>query len=62
LVFREGYSGLQLLAQIHARVIDGSALAKTAKQKMAIAIGKVEKKLNDGADEELQILQLLTAK
>lgn len=42
--------------------MDGSALSKQAKQKMAIAIGKVEKRLIDGADEELQMLQLLTVK
>jgi Replication factor C C-terminal domain len=29
---------------------------------MAIAIGKVEKRLIDGADEELQMLQLLAVK
>jgi replication factor C subunit 2/4 len=58
-VFLQGYSGLQLLSQIHKEIVDGSRMSKTQKAKLAIQVAKTEKRLFDGADEELQLLQLL---
>ena len=59
-IFQEGYSGLQLLNQIHAEVVFGTRFGKVEKQKLGVLLGKCEKKLVDGADEELQILHILT--
>lgn len=58
-IFMQGYSGLQLLNQLHQEIVQGSKFNKTEKAKIAVSIGRVEKKLFDGADEELQLLQLL---
>lgn len=57
---QQGYSGLQLLSQIHTEVVSGSRFNKIEKQKLAILLGKAEKKLFDGADEELQLLYIMT--
>jgi replication factor C subunit 2/4 len=59
IVFLNGYSGLQLLSQIHNEIVNGSRMSKTQKAKLAIQIAKTEKCLFDGADEELQLLKLL---
>jgi replication factor C subunit 2/4 len=58
-VLLQGYSGLQLLSQIHHEVVEGSRFSKKQKAQLAIELAKVEKCLIDGADEELQMLQLL---
>jgi replication factor C subunit 2/4 len=58
-IMLKGYSGLQLLSQIHQEVVDGSRFSKKQKAQLALELAKVEKCLIDGADEELQLLQLL---
>ena len=58
-VFHEGYSGLSLLSQIQSEIVSGSRFSKQEKQKIAVLLGKCEKKLIDGADEELQLLHLM---
>ena len=58
-IFQEGYSGLHLLSQIHSEIVSGSRFNKLEKQKIAVALGKCEKRLIDGADEELQLLNLM---
>jgi len=59
-LFMEGYAGLQILSQIHEEVVSGSLFDKKEKSSIAVMLGKTEKRLCDGADEELQLLSLLT--
>jgi replication factor C subunit 2/4 len=61
-LFKNGYSGLQLLQKIQEEVVGGVLLPKEEKGPIAVKLGKVEKCIFDGADEELQILNLLLCK
>jgi replication factor C subunit 2/4 len=61
-LFRKGYSGLQLLNKIQQEIVSGTFLPRERTSKIAVRLGKVEKCIFDGADEELQILNLLTCK
>jgi replication factor C subunit 2/4 len=55
----QGYSGLQILSQIHQEITQGTRFSKIQKANIAVRLAKTEKCLFDGADEELQLLQLL---
>ncbi|KAJ3320668.1 hypothetical protein HDV06_005076 [Boothiomyces sp. JEL0866] len=57
-ILQEGYSGLQIISQLHKEITEGIMFSKVEKQKLAVALGKVERKIVDGADEHLQLLSL----
>ncbi|KAJ3282791.1 replication factor C subunit 4 [Borealophlyctis nickersoniae] len=56
---KAGYSGAQLLSQLHDQVIGDEHLSSSQKAKMAQSLGHADKTLVDGADEHLQILNIL---
>ncbi|PWN38145.1 P-loop containing nucleoside triphosphate hydrolase protein [Meira miltonrushii] len=57
-ITREGYSTSQLLIQLHDYIMDHETLTAPRKAKCAIELGQTDKDLTDGADEELQLLNL----
>ncbi|UZJ51337.1 hypothetical protein CBS101457_000657 [Exobasidium rhododendri] len=57
-VTREGYSTTQLLIQLHDYLMEHESLNAAKKAKCAIEMGRADKDLTDGADEELQLLNL----
>ena len=60
-LFREGYSGLQIISQINDEIVKGTRFNSQMKQKIAVLMARTEKCIIDGADEELQILNLCAA-
>ncbi|SPO19862.1 probable RFC2 - DNA replication factor C, 41 KD subunit [Ustilago trichophora] len=58
IITREGYSITQLLTQLHDYVIDHPTLMAKIKAKAALLMAEMDKCLTDGADEELQLLNL----
>lgn len=56
LVVREGYSATQVLSQLHDLTILDPLVSPKAKAAIALCLGETDKSLNDGADEELQLL------
>ncbi|KAJ3035514.1 replication factor C subunit 4 [Rhizophlyctis rosea] len=58
---RDGYSGAQLLSQLHDRFISDPHLTSAQKAKIAQSLGHADKCLTDGADEHLQLLNLMVA-
>lgn len=61
-ILQEGYSGLQIISQLHQEITEGILFSKVEKQRLAVALGKVERRIIDGADEHLQLLSLLCSK
>ncbi|KAI5123317.1 hypothetical protein M0805_009338 [Coniferiporia weirii] len=57
-LMREGYSAAQLLSQLHDLVILHPTLTARQKAQCAMAFADADKALCDGADEELQILEV----
>lgn len=57
-ITREGYSITQLLVQLHDYVIGHPTLLAMIKAKAALLMAEMDKCLTDGADEELQLLNL----
>ncbi|KAN0066019.1 Subunit of heteropentameric Replication factor C (RF-C) [Thecaphora frezii] len=57
-IAREGFSITQLLVQLHDYVIGHPTLNARIKAKCALRMGEMDKNLTDGADEELQLLNL----
>ncbi|KAG0140339.1 hypothetical protein CROQUDRAFT_53412 [Cronartium quercuum f. sp. fusiforme G11] len=58
LIMRQGYSSVQLISQLHDLLLLDSLIPARAKTVIAMAIGEADKKLTDGADEELQVLSI----
>lgn len=58
IITREGYSITQLLVQLHDYVISHPTLLAKIKAKAALLMAEMDKCLTDGADEELQLLNL----
>ena len=56
---REGYSATQLLIQLLAALRATEDVGGLAKARMAMALGKCEARLVDGADEAVQLLALV---
>ncbi|KAJ3413660.1 hypothetical protein HDV05_007728 [Chytridiales sp. JEL 0842] len=56
---RAGFSGTELLNQLHKKLIMDVHLSPRQKALLCQACGAADKALNDGADEHLQILKLL---
>ena len=57
-ITREGYSITQLLTQLHDHIIAHPTLLAKIKAKAALLMAEMDKCLTDGADEELQLLNL----
>lgn len=55
-----GFSGSQLLSQLHDRFVNEDVLSSRQKADLAILFGDTDKAITDGADEHLQILNLCT--
>lgn len=57
-ITREGCSTTQLLIQLHDYIMEHESLTAAKKAKCAIDMGRADKDLTDGGDEELQLLNL----
>lgn len=57
-VAREGFSITQLLIQLHDYIIQHPTLGARVKAECALQMAEMDKSLTDGADEELQLLDL----
>jgi replication factor C subunit 2/4 len=57
-VIAEGYSGSQTLSQLHSRIVSMDTLTDKQKSIVAERMGVVDKRLMDGADEYLQLMDL----
>ncbi|PWZ02813.1 putative RFC2-DNA replication factor C, 41 kd subunit [Testicularia cyperi] len=58
MIAREGYSISQLLIQLHDYIISHPTLIAKIKAKAALLMAEMDKCLTDGADEELQLLNM----
>ncbi|KAJ2908824.1 Subunit of heteropentameric Replication factor C (RF-C), partial [Coemansia aciculifera] len=54
-----GYPASQVLAQLHDRTMEDQQLGSLQKAKIALVMATVDKSLCDGADEQLQLLDLM---
>ncbi|KAI9209306.1 P-loop containing nucleoside triphosphate hydrolase protein [Polychytrium aggregatum] len=57
---RSGYSATQLISQLHDQLLKSEHIGDKDKAMMCQRLAQVDRCLVDGADEELQLLQLLT--
>jgi replication factor C subunit 2/4 len=57
----EGWSAAQILIQLHDKVIkdDEAVLSEVQKSAVSCVLSEADKRLNDGSDEHLEILNLL---
>ncbi len=60
-LMHSGYSGAQVLAQLQEALVQDAHLGSLQKARMALSLGRVDRALTDGADEELQLLSMLVA-
>ncbi|KAI8835354.1 P-loop containing nucleoside triphosphate hydrolase protein [Chytriomyces cf. hyalinus JEL632] len=60
-IVRSGYSGTQVVSQLHDRVLSDVLLTSIQKARMCETFGGVDRALVDGSDEELQLLKLLVS-
>ncbi|KAJ3242151.1 replication factor C subunit 4 [Chytriomyces hyalinus] len=60
-IVRSGYSGTQVVSQLHDRVLSDVQLTSIQKARMCETFGGVDRALVDGSDEELQLLKLLVS-
>ncbi|KAI8985339.1 replication factor C subunit 2 [Pilobolus umbonatus] len=58
-VFLDGYSGINIITQIHHRIMKDDQLDDLKKAEIAACLGETDLKLVQGADENLQIFNLL---
>ncbi|ORY45332.1 P-loop containing nucleoside triphosphate hydrolase protein [Rhizoclosmatium globosum] len=58
-VTREGYSGTQVVSQLHDRMLSDVELTCAQKARMSESFGAIDKALVDGSDEQMQLLKLL---
>ncbi|KAI8053460.1 P-loop containing nucleoside triphosphate hydrolase protein [Syncephalis plumigaleata] len=58
-VILHGYSVTQILAQLHERLIASVELTSIQKARVALVFGEADKRLIDGADEHIQLLNIL---
>ncbi|KAF9399413.1 hypothetical protein BGZ94_005735 [Podila epigama] len=59
-VVAEGHSASRLLSQLHGRLIKNDSLTSVQKAKIAEIFGDMDKALCDGADEQLQLMNMMT--
>lgn len=58
-IVRQGYSGQQLIQQLSVVIASHPHLTSVKKSKLGIALADTEKRLNDGSDEHLQLLNMV---
>ncbi|KAF9364774.1 hypothetical protein BGX34_000444 [Mortierella sp. NVP85] len=59
-VVSDGHSAARVLSQLHTRLLKNDSLNSIQKAKIAEIFGDMDKALNDGADEQLQLLNMMT--
>ncbi|KAF9577307.1 replication factor C subunit 4 [Lunasporangiospora selenospora] len=59
-VVAEGHSASRILSQLHGRLLKNDSLNPLQKARIAEVVGAVDKALCDGADEQLQLLNLMS--
>lgn len=57
----EGYSANQIMVQLHDSVVTSETIANNHKNAILNLMSITDKRLNDGADEHLQLLDLITS-
>lgn len=60
-IVRDGFSATQIMLQLHDAVVLSETLSNAQKNAILCAMSVTDKRLNDGADEELQLLDLITS-
>ena len=58
-VVREGYSAGQVVSQLHDAVVESEIIPPRQKNAILLHMSEVDKKLNDGASEHLQLFDLV---
>jgi replication factor C subunit 2/4 len=56
----EGYNAVQIMSQLHDLVVEDEQISNQQKNAILMYLSLTDKRLNDGADEHLQILDMLT--
>lgn len=51
-----GWSGTQIISQIHDSLLSNDLLSNNQKNEIALALSEADKRLTDGADEHLEVL------
>lgn len=59
-IVADGHSAARVLSQLHTRLLKNDSLNSIQKAKIAEIFGDTDKALNDGADEQLQLLNMMT--
>ncbi|KAF9125284.1 hypothetical protein BGW39_007521 [Mortierella sp. 14UC] len=59
-VVADGHSAAKIVSQLHARLLKNEHLSPLQKAQVAEVFGDVDKCLCDGADEQLQLLSMMT--
>ncbi|KAG0052159.1 hypothetical protein BGZ83_002932 [Gryganskiella cystojenkinii] len=59
-VVADGHSASRVLAQLHSRLLRTDSLSSIQKAQIAEVFGDMDKALCDGADEQLQLLNMMT--
>ncbi|KAG0347127.1 hypothetical protein BG005_000353 [Podila minutissima] len=59
-VVAEGHSASKVLSQLHGRLLKNDMLSSVQKARIAEIFGDMDKALCDGADEQLQLLNMMT--
>ncbi|KAJ5917799.1 hypothetical protein N7454_010174 [Penicillium verhagenii] len=54
----DGWSATQVVSQLYRRLVFNEAIPDTQKNKIVLAFSKMDKRLVDGADEQLSVLDL----
>jgi len=57
-IVRQGYSASQIIMQLHDLIVLHPTLNSGQKSQCAIVLAEADKALNDGADEELWVLEV----
>lgn len=60
-VVAEGYSANQIMIQLHDQVVTSETILANHKNSILSLMSLTDKRLNDGADEHLQLLDLITS-
>jgi replication factor C subunit 2/4 len=56
----EGYSAVQILNQVHDVIVTHTVLTDVQKSVICERLGLIDKRLSDGADEYIQLLDLFS--
>lgn len=55
----EGYSANQIMLQLHDQIVTNEVMSNKQKNAILVSMSTTDKRLNDGADEHLQLLDLI---